>query len=176
MNVFDAVKSRRSIRAYRKGPVPQAALDDMLEAARLAPSWKNNQSFSYILVQDRQLIGQLGEITGYNPSQSAYENAEYFLVLCGDPTLSGRREEKEYYMTDAAISMEQMMLVAEENGVGMCWVGAFYENPVKKLLNIPEDIRVVALSPVGIPDEEPEAKPRRTLQEMVFLNKYGNLL
>ena len=83
MNVFDAVKSRRSIRAYRKGPVPQAALDDMLEAARLAPSWKNNQSFSYILVQDRQLIGQLGEITGYNPSQSAYENAEYFLVLCG---------------------------------------------------------------------------------------------
>ena len=158
MNVIDAVKSRRSIRAYRKGPVPQAALDDMLEAARLAPSWKNNQSFSYILVQDRQLIGQLGEITGYNPSQSAYENAEYFLVLCGDPTLSGRR------------------LVAEENGVGMCWVGAFYENPVKKLLNIPEDIRVVALSPVGIPDEEPEAKPRRTLQEMVFLNKYGNLL
>ena len=96
MNVIDAVKSRRSIRAYRKGPVPQAALDDMLEAARLAPSWKNNQSFSYILVQDRQLIGQLGEITGYNPSQSAYENAEYFLVLCGDPTLSGRREEKEY--------------------------------------------------------------------------------
>ncbi|MBE5780554.1 MAG: nitroreductase [Clostridiales bacterium] len=176
MTIMEAVTTRRSIREYKEGEIPQADLLEILEAARLAPTWKNNQSFTYILVKDRTLMEQLGEITGYNPSRSAYEKASCYLVLCGDPTLSGKREGKEYYMVDAAIAMEQMMLAAHEKGYGMCWVGAFYENPVKKLLSVPEDIRVIALSPLGIPDEAPEARPRRNLNEVVYLDRYGSLL
>ncbi|MDL2225660.1 nitroreductase family protein [Eubacteriales bacterium OttesenSCG-928-M02] len=176
VNVIDVVKARRSIREYQPGDIGEENLADLLEAARLAPSWKNGQCFTYILVDNRETILQLGEINTNNPSQSAYQNAEYFIILCADPTQSGRREGKEYYMTDAAISMQQMMLVAADKGIGMCWIGAFYESPIKKLLNIPEDIRVVALSPIGLPDETPAERPRRDVNEMVFRNRYGNLL
>ena len=176
MNVLDATKKRRSIRQYQKGDIPAEVLRELLEAARIAPSWKNQQCFTYVLVKDRDLISKLGEITDYNPSHSAYENATYFLVLCADPTQSGARDGKAYYMTDAAISLQQMMLVAADHGLGMCWIGAFMESPIKHLLKIPEDLRVVGLSPIGIPAEAPNMRPRRPLNEVFFLDEYGKQL
>jgi len=95
----------------------------------------------------------LGEAVGMNPGETAYHEAPYVIVLCALPEGSGNRAGKPYYMTDSAIST--------------CWVGAFDEDAVRRLLEIPPEVRVVALTPLGIPAEKPAARPRKPMEEIV---------
>lgn len=106
---------------------------------------------------------------------TAYQNAAYVMALCADPALSGNHNAQSYYLVDAGISMEQCVLAAADLGLGMCWTGIFDEPAVKKLLNIPENIRVVALSPLGVPDQQPKPRPRKNIQDVLFENKWGNV-
>ena len=176
MNCMQTMEQRRSIRQYQNKEVTREQLYTVLHAAQLAPSWKNGQPWQYIVLSDRALIQKLGEACRWNPSRSAYENATYFLALCMDPEKSGNREGKPYYMVDAGITLQQAMLAATELGLGTCWIGAFAEQPVKVLLGVPYNWRVVALSPLGVPDEIAEARPRRPIDGIAFENGWGNTL
>ena len=173
MDVFEAMQNRRSIRKYTDQKVSREDLVMVLEAARIAPSWRDMQCWTYIVVSDRQMIAQIGEKLKYNPSRNAHENATYLLVLCADPKLSGDMDGKQYYMTDAAISMQQAMLAAESLGLGTCWIGWFSEEAVKSLLDIPDDVKVIALTPLGFPAESPEQRDRKDLEEIVFSGRWG---
>ena len=87
--------------------------------------------------------------------------------------MSGNKEEKQYYLLDMGISMEHLILAAAEQGLGTCWIGGgFDETIVKQALEIPKEIRVVALTPLGYPDEVTEARSRMTLEEMTSRNHW----
>ena len=174
MTVMQAIQDRRSIRAYKDTPVTDEQLNAVLEAARLAPSWKDFQCWNVIVISGRENIQALGEVLRFNPGKEVFDTVPYFLVFCGDPEKSGSAFGKDYYMADVAICMENAILEAHEQGLGTCWVGWFKEDKVKELLGIPENIKVVALTPLGVPAEAPEARPRMTMDEFVFQNKWGN--
>jgi nitroreductase len=173
---------RRSVRKFKSEPIPEDKLKYVLEAARIAPSWGNRQCWKYIIVTDESLRKKI--IASSAPPSPPVEGrpvrsrdwiaqAPTIIVGCADPTKSGNKEGKEYYLLDMGISMEHMILAAAEQGLGTCWIGGGFEEPiVKEALGIPKEIRVVALTPLGYPDEITEARPRKTLEEITSKNHW----
>lgn len=174
MEVFEAISARKSIRRYKEDPVSMDLLEYVLDAARLAPSWHNKQGWFFIVLTDesRKLIA--GAFDDTNPCKNALAQAPVIIILCADPEQSGNCEGKTYYLVDAACAMENLMLAAIEKGLGTCWVaGDMNEGFVKKTYGIPDNIRVVAISPMGYPSYQPKPRPRKSIQEIAFLNGWG---
>ena len=176
MTVMQAIEKRRSIRAYEPTPVSKEQLMTFLEAVRLAPSWKDKQCWRVIVLSDRERIQALGELLRHNPGKGVFETAPYFLVFLADPSESGVRDEKPYYMADIGICLENACLAATEMGLGTCWVGAFTEEPIKEFLGVPEQYRIVAITPLGVPAEDPAPRPRKPLAEIAFDDTWGKPL
>ncbi len=173
--VLEAIKKRWSVRAYRPEPVPDEILFTLLEAARLAPSARNDQPWHFIVVKDRELIHQLIDACR---GQDFIATAPIVIVGCADLRVARSHIGgfMDSYPVDLAIAMEHLMLVAAELGLGTCWIGAFNENMVKKLLNLPPCVRPVAITPLGFPNEKPQKRPRKALSEITSLDRYGNPL
>ncbi len=166
MEFMDVVRKRRSIRKYRADPVPESEIDYILEAARLAPSWKNGQCWRYIVVTDPELKKKI-------TMRDWAATAPVVIVACADPGKTGDREGRPYYMLDMGIGMEHLVLAAAERGLGTCWIGLhFEENVVREALGVPEGIRVVAITPLGYPDESPPDRGRKTMAELVGRNHW----
>lgn len=170
--MIDTFKTRKSIRNYASTPLTEEQLNTIKEAIQLAPTWKNKQCFEVIVVEDRELLEKIGVLVRNNPCPSAYTQAPVVMVFVADPARSGNRDGKPYYMADTAIAVEHAHLAAASLGLGSCWVGVFPENDLKELLNIPEHLRIVALLPIGHPLEDPNALPRRNMNEIFHTNKY----
>lgn len=180
MEFMDLVLKRRSIRKYKADSVPEEKLKYVLETARIAPSWGNRQCWRYIIVTDEPLRKKIierappphAEGRPIRPRDWAAQ-APIIIVGCADPTKSGDKEGKPYYLLDMGISMEHLILAAAEQGLGTCWIGGgFDETVVKEALGIPKGIRVVALTPLGYPDEVTEPKPRKTIEEITSRNHW----
>jgi len=172
MEFIDVVRKRRSIRAYKPDPVSDEDLEFLLEAARLAPSWKNMQCWEYVVVKDEKSRIKIAE--SRPQSKDWLVQAPVIVVVCAEPQNSGRVEGKDYYMTDTSVSFEHLILAARDRGLGTCWVGEFDENKVKEALDIPENVRVVAFTPIGHPAQEKgEVHKRKPLQEFCYYEKYG---
>lgn len=176
MEVFAAIEARRSVRAYRDEPVSDGQLARFLKAVRLAPSWKDKQCWSVVVVSGRERLQQLGELLRWNPGRAVFDTVPYFIVLTADPALSGVRDDKPYYMTDIGIAMQNGVLAATEMGLGTCWIGSFTEGPIKEFLGVPEHMRVVAGTPLGVPAETPDPRPRKPLEDFVFAGRWGEPL
>jgi nitroreductase len=182
MEFMDLVLKRRSIRKYKSNPVPEEKLKYVLDAARFAPSWGNRQCWKYIIVTDEALRRKIIERNVPPPPpiegrpvrpRDWPAQAPIIIVGCADPTKSGDKEDKEYYLLDMGISMEHLMLAAAEQGLGTCWIGGgFDEVIVKHALGIPKEIRVVALTPLGYPDETTEPRSRKTIEEITSRNHW----
>lgn len=170
--MLDIIKNRRSIRDYSTQKVSEEDLNIVLEAIRLSPTWKNKQCFEVIVIDDKQLQKTIGEVVKNNPCENAYTNATYTLVFISDPSKSGNRDGKPYYMSDTAIAIEHAILCATSLNLATCWVGVFPEEELKQLLNIPEQYRIVALTPLGYANEHVEARPRRAIEEIVHRNTF----
>ena len=162
MSVFDTIKDRRSIRTYKGERIPTDKLEKLLEAARLAPSAGNGQHWKFIVVENEKIKNQL--VTASN-NQAFVGTASHVIAGIGDLT-------KKWHQVDLAIALEHIVLEAVELGLGTCWIGAFNEEEVNKILKIPQDKKIVALLTVGIPAESPAAKPRKALEEIVAYNEY----
>jgi len=158
---------RRSIRRYGDRPVEEEKLREVLEAARLAPSWANMQCWTYIVVRDPGVKEAVAATLEGNPIQKAITAAPVLIVACADPERSGNVNGQPYYMLDIGISMQQLMLEAWNQGLGTCWVGWIKEDEIRSVLGVPENIRVVALTPLGYPAVLPDAPPRRPLEDIV---------
>jgi nitroreductase len=169
MELLEVVRKRRSIRKYKPDPVPEEKIMYVLEAARLAPSWGNMQCWHYIVVTDESLKSKITQ-------HDWATKAPVIIVGCADPKKSGKKHGQDYYMLDMGISMEHLILAATEQGLGTCWIGYYFdEKTVKKALNIPKRFKVVAVTPLGYPDEEKgEVKERKTLEEIVSWNTFNN--
>jgi nitroreductase len=158
MDVFEVIRARRSIRKYRSEPIPDEKLKLILEAARLAPSAGNRQPWRFIIVQNVYRKKTLVEVAD---EQAFLKDAAAIVVAVSNPEMSKRWHEK-----DTMIAVEHMVLAATALGYGTCWIGAFDEDGVKRLLKIPEKMKVVALLPIGIPAETPATSPRKELSEI----------
>jgi len=169
MDVMEAIRKRRSIRAYQDRPVEEEKLQAVLEAGRLAPSAKNLQEWRYVVVRDPDLRAKLADAAN---GQKFVGEAPVVIVACAETDQHRMPCGEMSYPIDVAISLDHMSLKAVEEGLGTCWIGAFNQEAVKKLLGIPDDVRVVELMPLGHPASEPAARPRMNLDEIVMYDKW----
>jgi nitroreductase len=165
MDLFETVEKRRSIRKFRPNPIPDKDLKKILEAGRLAPSGGNRQPWSFIVVRKPETKKKLAAVANL---QQFIADADTVLIALGDPAVS-----KSLYKQDPMIAIEHMALASTALGYGTCWIGAFNENDVKEIAKVPENMTVIALLPIGIPDENPPPKPRRAFKEVFFKESYG---
>lgn len=167
MEFMEVISRRRSIRKYKSDPVPQEHIEYILEAARLAPSWANSQCWRFVVVTDPEVKEKLARA-----GNGWIAQAPVIVTICADPSKPGTKGDQEYYMLDVGIAMEHLILAAADKGLGTCWIGAFDEAAAKAALRVPDNIRVVASTPLGYPAEAPALRPRRPLKEIVCYNKY----
>jgi len=174
MDILQTIAKRRSIRAFKSDPVPREALVQILEAARAAPSAGNLQAREIIVVRDRTVKKALAEAA---LGQEFIEEAPIDMVFCINPRRSeqryGERGRSLYCIMDTAASVENALLAAHALGLGACWVGAFHDRMVAAALNLPRDLRPVAIVSLGYPAESPEPTPRLRFEEFVHLDRYG---
>lgn len=172
MELYRAMESRRSIRKYKADQVPQAAIDNILRAAQAAPSWKNRQAWHILLVRERGMIQKIGKAIGGNPRGTDFDTLPMLMLVAMDEGAIDTHDGKPYYLVDAGIVGEHIVLAAEAEGLGTCWVGWFEESPVKALLGIPDAYRLVMITPLGYPAEAPAARPRKALADIVHEEKW----
>ncbi len=161
MSLLDVIFSRRSIRRYTSKPVPDKVLKSVLEAGRLAPSADNAQPWHFIAVTDPEIKRELSR----GPWRSFIKDSAFTIVGCGE-------KSDKWSTVDVAIALENMVLSAEAQGVGSCWIGAFEEKEVKELLGIPDNLKVVALVSFGYPAEKPGPGNKRSLESIVHYNRF----
>ena len=166
MEVLEAIEKRRSVREYKPSSIPQEHLKRILEAARLAPSAGNRQPWRFIIVRNHE---QKKLLTKIARNQTFLEDAAVIVVALADAEASPK-----WFKQDVMIAIEHMVLASTSLGYGTCWIGAFKEEQTKQLLEIPERISIVALLPIGIPNEKPRPKPRKDPKEIFFEERYGN--
>jgi nitroreductase len=171
ISLLDIIKKRKSIRAYKRDAIEDEKLKYILNAFRRAPSAKNIQPWKIIIVKDEKKKIDLSIACN---NQTFISEAPIIIVACA-------KEEEAYgvmggymnsYPIDIAIALEHLILAATEQGLGTCWIGAFKEKLVKDILKVPEDIRVVALTPVGYPNEEGRDRSRKEIDEITCYNEY----
>lgn len=173
MDVFEAIKGRRSIRAYREIDVPQEIVEKLIEAARWAPSAGNIQPWEFIVVRNPETKRKLAEAA---LGQSFIEEAPVVIVVCADEERSARgygtRGRTLYCIQDTAAAIQNIHLAAYAMGLGTCWVGAFREDEARKILDIPAGVRPVAIIPVGYPAESPPPRSRRQLKQIIHYERF----
>ena len=168
MEIKEAIQSLRSIRKYKDKEVEEEKIRNVFEAARLAPSALNKQPWKFILVKEKETIEKIN----YACNQTWF--APTMIVGCVDPAQSYVREDGEgYWKMDLALAMHNLMLSALDEGLGTCWVSAFNEKEIKEILRVPHYMRVLAITPLGYPDEKKtRVKKRKPLEEILYYESW----
>jgi len=168
MDVLEAIRTRRSIRKYdRARDVENEKLLTCLEAARWAPSASNKQPWHFIVVRNKEKREELAKLHPYGKFMA---ESPVVVVVLGDP-----QKHQKYFKCDPPIATQNFLLAAHAQGLGACWMGVIdstFEDQMKKLLNVPENLRIVCTVSVGYPAEAPQ-KTRQSLEELVSYEGYG---
>ena len=166
-------EKRRSVRAYKPDPVPEKMLQQVLEAARVAPSACNKQPWRFIVVRSETGRRALG--AAY--AREWFWKAPVIIAVCILPGEAWVRsyDGQNYAMVDGALALDHLTLAAAELGLGTCWIGAFDPAAVREILNLPDGVEVVGMTPLGFPDVEPNprVRSRRPLGETVIQERWG---
>jgi nitroreductase len=169
MDVFTAIGQRKSVRKYSDRAVDEDVLRRVLEAGRIAPSAGNRQDWKFIVVKDHETRRKLAVAAR---GQMFLEQAPVVIVGCAiEPTYVMMCGQPAGIL-DVSIAFSFMMLEATEQNLGTCWIGAFDETTVKKILDVPDPVRVVAMTPLGYPDEAPAGRPRKSYEEVFCQDKF----
>jgi nitroreductase len=169
MDVFSAISHRRSIRSYQDSVVEEEKLKKVLDSARLAPSASNRQEWKFIVVRGSEKRAQLAAMTY---GQRFVGEAPVIIVACATEGKSVMTCGQPTHTVDVSIACSFMILEACEQGLGTCWLGTFNEGEVKKLLDIPNHMRVVTMMPLGYPNETPLPRPRKSFEQVVCFEKH----
>lgn len=172
MEVFEAIKARRSVRKFEQKQIPDEVIAKILEAGRLAPSASNYQPWHFIVVKSPEKKKVLSQ------GRYAHFLTETPVVIagCGDA-----RKSPRWYAVDVTIALQQMVLAATEEGIGTCWIGSFDEEPVRECLKVPDGFRVVAMLAMGYPADKLDlgaliirSKSRRAIEDITSQEEFGN--
>jgi nitroreductase len=190
MDVFEAIRNRRSIRRYKTDPVDDETVNKVLEAAHWAPSWGNTQCWRFIVVRasgikneiaDNLLKIKVDNELVENAAATAVRRAPVLLVVCAEMGKAGYTQEgvmvtdkgECWYMFDIALAVENMTLAAHALGLGTVIVGGFDAASTARILDVPDGYKVVTMTPLGIPDHTGQVSPRKNLAEATYKDKYG---
>lgn len=180
MDTLDSIFKRRSVRRYKPDPVSDKDLEQVLEALRWAPSWANTQPWEIVVVRDDDVKLKLQEtIPEGNPARKAMVKAPVIIVLCGKKGVSGVYKGNtvtalgDWMMFDVGIAGQNLCLAAHALGLGTVHAGYVDHEAASEVLGLPEDVTVVELIPLGHPDHDPSAPPRKELTEFVSYDEYG---
>lgn len=162
MNVYEAAVERRSIRRFKDKPVPYEALEKCVEAARLAPSGRNNQVCEYIVINDAAVLPGIFENIGGSvklPPEKGGPRPEQapraYIIILINKTFEGSAKRRRLTHYDVGMAAENIILVAREQGVGSCAILTFDESAIKPILDIPDNYDVGLVIALGYPDESP---------------------
>ena len=173
MDVLEAIKERRSIRAFTDEKVSEKDVERLIDAARWAPSAGNTQPLELVVVKDKEMKRKLSEAA---LKQTFIQKAPVVIVVCADLNRSSRgygsRGKNLYSLQDTAAATENILLAAQELGLATCWVGAFRDKEVAKAVKAPKNMKPVAIVPVGHPAERPLAPPKRFVNEIVHYETF----
>ncbi len=189
MDVFEAIRNRRSIRHYKNDPIDEKTVQAVLEVAHWAPSWGNTQCWRFIVVRDPRTKSQIADTllretvdneSVKNAATEAINQAPVLIVICAELGQAGCRpasvqvtDKGDYwYMFDTALAMENLALAAHALGLGTVIIGAFDAPKVAKILGVPADFCVVAMTPLGVPDRKGQVSPRKQLSEVLYQEKF----
>jgi nitroreductase len=163
MQFANVLVKRRSIRKFKDTPVPKEDLLKILEAARIAPSASNRQPWHFVVVEDKETKRKLAK------SEWA-ASAPVMIVGLADKAVS-----PAWCDNDLGIALEHLVLAATNLKYGTCWMGQTgREELIRGVLGIPDNYKPVAIVPLGVPDEKPAAKERKSLDTIVSWEKYGS--
>lgn len=178
MELITAIKERRSIRKFQDKKIPRELLEEIVNISAYAPSWKNTQVARYVVVDDEATIKALANeevACGFKGNIPALEEAAAILILTYVKGRSGYDRDGSFstekgdrwQMFDAGIAAQTFCLVAHEKGLGTVIQGYFSETAVRKIVELPEDQEIAALIPMGYPDIEPDAPPRKDASKLL---------
>lgn len=172
MNVLDAIRMRRSVRSYATKAIPAEVMARMRQALRLAPSACNFQPWHFILVTDATIRREVAQ------GRQWMADAPVTVVACGFPEKAYKKMggHGNSVDVDLAIAMDHLTLAAVVEGLGTCWIGAFDEGKAKVLLRVPDEVKIVAMTPLGYPSKAdlnyPVEESRRKPEADIFSTDY----
>lgn len=169
MDVLECIKSRRSVRKYRDKPVEWGKITAIVDSARLAPSAGNLQNWKFVLIRDDENRKRLSEAAF---KQEWMKKAPVHIVVVGEPDKSeafyGLRGKTFYTTQGCGAAIENMLLTANSLGLGACWVGAFDEDNVRRVINSPEAVAIQAIVTIGYADERPPMPPKTLIHHLLY--------
>ncbi|MCF7858327.1 MAG: nitroreductase family protein [Candidatus Cloacimonetes bacterium] len=167
--LLNAIKNRYSVRKFQHKPVELEKLNEILDAARLAPSARNVQPCKFVVISDPQKREQLTNIC---KGQKFVSDAPVTIAICADNTDYTMTCGQKAYTIDAAIAGEHIVLQAVELGLGSCWIGAFYHDKLADLIALPEGYKIVSLLPIGYPNIGKQKRTLKPINEVVVRDSF----
>lgn len=168
LELSEAVKDRRSIRSFKSKDVPEETVEKLIQAAMFAPSAGNIQPWEFVVIRNPEMKKKL-VVAAHE--QLFLEQAPVVIVVCANEILSsegyGVRGKTLFCLQDTAAAIQNMLLTAYSFGLGTCWIGAFEEEEVGRILKIPEGIRPIAIVPVGYPAKIGVLRRKRSEEQIV---------
>jgi len=168
MEFYEIIRTRRSIRSYKADPVPEGSLRRVLDAARMAPSGSNRQPWRFIVVKSPDKKRRVAQACG---GQMWIDEAPVVVVAAGRrvPFSRGGYMGELSFIMDVGIAFTHLILAARAEGLGTCWIGDFRNTEVKRVLGLPDELEVVAVTPLGYPAGRgfTEETSRKPLEEVV---------
>ena len=164
MTFLELAKKRYSVRAYKSTPVEDEKLQQVLEAARLAPTAANHQALQFIVIHTKGREEELKRIYG----AKWFTDAPIVICGCGISSKAYKRQDgKNYSDIDVTIVMDHLIMAATDLGLGTCWIAAFNAEATREILKLPDEVEPVIFTTLGYPDDKPKAKSRKPLNEVI---------
>ncbi len=166
--ILDIIKRRRSVRKFDSAKIPDEHMEQILEAARWAPSGANAQPWRFVVVTQKETLAAIAKSCFYKVFKSRHvAEAGAVVVICADPEAGSQT-----YIIDSAIAGTNMTLMATSLGIGSCWIGAFEEQALRSILHIPERMKIIALIAFGYEIGKASVPPRLPLSSIVHYESY----
>src|SRR3989338_6586492 len=173
MDVFDCIRTRRSIRKYKEKDVPWDNIVEILQAGKYAPCAGTIFNLKFIVVKNEDKRRDIAEAS---VQQHWMADAPIHIVVVGEPEKAeryyGTRGVRLYTIQGAAAAIENMLLTAHSLGLGSCWVGAFDEEEIRRLCNLPEHVNVQGIITIGYADEIPTLPPKYRIEHIMYFEKW----
>jgi nitroreductase len=162
---LELIRTRYSVRSYESAPVEKEVLERVFDAFVLAPTAANRQPLGLVVIETEGREEELRRI--YNRDWFASQPPVVVCVCADMDACWVRGDGRPYGDVDATIAMDHLILAATEEGLGTCWIGAFDPQAAREILNLPEHVEPIALTPLGYPADEPGRKVRKDLEEIL---------
>lgn len=177
MEALECIKTRRSVRRYTDEPISDEQIMQIIDYAKMAPTWKNTQTLSYIVVRDKEIISKIKEecLLGFEHNVKTLDKCHTLVLLVQKNGICGYEKDGSFStskgtgweMFDAGIAAMTFCLAAHEMGIGSCIQGVFDDSKVAQIIGLEEGKTVAALIPIGKPKFEPDPTPRKDTAELI---------